>query len=157
MDQIFNLKECISLSRQKDRPLFMCFIDLRKAYDSVNRDLLWKAMREYGITEKIVKILNSLYDNTRAKVRVKGKLSEFLSLKTGVKQGCVLSPLLFNIFMDWVVRRVMKAMGGRGIKIRYGSQRKWLHLKESELNEMTIVNLLMYADDMVVLDDDLMS
>ena len=50
--------------------IIIILIDLRKAHDSVNRDLLWKAMREYGITEKIVKILNSLYDNTRAKVRV---------------------------------------------------------------------------------------
>ena len=79
----------------------MCFVDLM--YDSVNRDLLWK---EYGVSEKVVRILNSLYDNTRAKVRVKGVLSEFLSLKTGVKQGCVLSPLSFNIFLDWCIRKV---------------------------------------------------
>ena len=62
-------------------------------------------MREYGISEKLIRILNNLYENTQAQVRVNGTLSECLALKTGVKQGCVLSPLLFNIFMDWVVRR----------------------------------------------------
>jgi hypothetical protein len=155
VDQIFNLKECISLARQKGKSLYMCFVDLRKAYDSVNRDLLWKAMREYGVSEKIIKIVNSLYENTRAKVRVKGKLSEFLSLKTGVKQGCVLSPLLFNIFIDWVVRKVMNNVGNTGIEIRYSKQRKWLHLKGKELTEKILVNMLMYADDMVIIDTEL--
>jgi len=108
VDQIFNLRECMSASRQKGKPLYVCFIDLRKAYDSVNRELLWQAMKTYGISGKIVRIVSSLYENTRAKVRVNGVLSECLSLKTGVKQGCVLSPLLFNIFIDWVVRRVLK-------------------------------------------------
>src|SRR6185295_15905866 len=112
-----------SMSRQKGKELYMCFIDLRKAYDSVNRDLLWRVMREYGVSEKIVRIVNSLYENTRAQVRVNGSLSEFLSLKTGVKQGCVLSPLLFNIFLDWVVKRVMKAVGDTGLEIRFTRKR----------------------------------
>ena len=43
VDQIFNLRECMSASRQKGKPLYVCFIDLRKAYDSVNRELLWQA------------------------------------------------------------------------------------------------------------------
>ena len=61
-------------------------------------------MRDYGISEKLVKILNRLYEDTKAQVRVNGVLSDALSLKTRVKQGCVLSPLLFNIFMDWQFR-----------------------------------------------------
>ena len=154
IDQVFNLKECMSMSRQKEKPLYMCFIDLRKAYDSVNRELLWKAMREYGISGKIVRIMNSLYENTRAQVRVNGVLSEHLSLKTGVKQGCVLSPLLFNIFIDWVVRRVMKNVGDTGIAIKYSQKRKELHVKERDRTEQTVVNMLMYADDMVVMDSE---
>jgi hypothetical protein len=157
VDQIYNLKECLSMSRQKGKEVYMCFIDLRKAYDSVNRDLLWKAMREYGVSEKIVKILNSLYDNTRAKVRVNGKLSEFLSLKTGVKQGCVLSPLLFNVFLDWVIQKVLRVEGEGGIEIRFSTQRKWLNLKDKDLTEQMRVNLLMYADDMVVIGSELES
>src|SRR5579872_7488344 len=119
------------------------------------RDLLWKAMKEYGVSEKIVKILNSLYDNTRARVRVKGSLSDFLSLRTGVKQGCVLSPLLFNIFMDWIVRKVMESVGNKGIEIRWCKQRKWFSVKDKELTEKMMLSLLMYADDMVVLGADL--
>ena len=130
----------------------VCFIDLNKAYDSVNRDLLWKAMREYGISEKIVKMVTSLYEKTQARVRVNGVLSQSLSLKTGVKQGCVLSPLLFNIFIDWIVRRVMKRVGEAGIEIRYSKKKKWLNMKENELTERTLTNMLMYADDMAVLD-----
>jgi reverse transcriptase-like protein len=157
VDQIYSLKECLAMSKQKGKELYMCFVDLRKAYDSVNRDLLWKAMGEYGVSEKTVKIVNSLYENTRAQVRVKGVLSDFLSLKTGVKQGCVLSPLLFNIFLDWVVRKVMRVMGEKGIKIRFSKQRKWLTMKDAELTETMLLSLMMYADDMVVVGDDLES
>ena len=85
-------------------------------------------------------------------MRVNGTLSESLSLKTGVKQGCVLSPLLFNIFMDWIVQRVMKKMEHTGIKIQYTKQRKWLNMKERDLTETILVNTLLYADDMVILD-----
>ena len=109
-------------------------------------------MREYGISEKLVRILNSLYKDTKARVRVNGTLSESLSLKTGVKQGCVLSPLLFNIFMDWIVQRVMKKMEHTGVKIQYTKQRKWLNMKERDLTETILVNTLLYADDMVILD-----
>ena len=107
----------------------MC-IDLRKAYDSVNRELLWRVMRGYGLSEKVVGLLKSLYEKTSARVRVNGVLSDELLSKTGVKQGCVLSPLLFNIFMDWVVRRVMKSVGGTGIEIRYSQKKKELHVTE---------------------------
>jgi reverse transcriptase-like protein len=154
VDQIFSLKECLSMARQKDKSVYMCFVDLRKAYDSVNRELLWTVMKEYGVSEKIVKILQSLYDNTRAQVRVKGELSEYLSLKTGVKQGCVLSPLLFNIFLDWVMRRVLNVVGNKGIKIRFNKARKGLNLRDKEFTEEMMLDLLMYADDMVVLGED---
>ena len=154
VDQIFNLRECMSASRQKGKPLYVCFIDLRKAYDSVNRELLWQAMKTYGISGKIVRIVSSLYENTRAKVRVNGVLSECLLLKTGVKQGCVLSPLLFNIFIDWVVRRVLKSMGDSGIEIRYSKKKKELHVKEKDRTARTLVNMLMYADDMAVMDSE---
>jgi hypothetical protein len=111
-------------------------------------------MREYGISGKIVRIMNSLYENTRAQVRVNGVMSDYLSLKTGVKQGCVLSPLLFNIFIDWVVRRVMENVGDTGIEVRYSPKRKELHTKEKDRTDETRVNMLMYADDMAVLDSD---
>ena len=68
-----------------------------------------------------------------------------------MKQGCVLSPLLFNIFIDWIIRRAMDAVGESGIEIRFTRRRKGLNLNEAELTEARLVNLLMYADDMAVL------
>jgi hypothetical protein len=67
----------------------------------------------------------------------------------------VLSPLLFNIFLDWIKRKALKAVGSTGIKIRFAKNGKFIHLKKKEMTEMTMINLLMYADDMVLMDDDL--
>ncbi|CAF2093080.1 unnamed protein product [Rotaria magnacalcarata] len=60
IDQIFILKLCMEKRREFNKPLFMCFIDISKAYDSVNRNLLWKVCRQYGISEKLVNLLKML-------------------------------------------------------------------------------------------------
>ena len=57
--------------REFNKSLFMCFIDITKAYDSVNRDLLWRVCRKYGISEKLVNLLKMLYKNSKAKVKLK--------------------------------------------------------------------------------------
>jgi hypothetical protein len=100
VDQIFNLKECISMSRQKNQPLFMCFIDLRKAYDSVNRDLLWKALRSYGLSEKTIRILTSIYKDTTARVRVNASLSVDLENGCQARMRVIATSLQYLFGLD---------------------------------------------------------
>ena len=66
IDQIFTLKLALEKRRKYNKPLFMCFIDITKAYDSVNRDLLWRVCRKYGVWQKLVNLLKMLYQEQKS-------------------------------------------------------------------------------------------
>src|SRR6476619_7843816 len=83
-----------------NKDLFVGYIDFRKAFDSIWRRELWRVMRNLGFAEKLVKILENMYEGTSSAVRSTGGLSEWFETIVGVKQGCILSPLLFNIFLE---------------------------------------------------------
>ena len=101
-DQIFVLRNIIEQSTEWQRQLYINFVDFEKAFDSIHRDSLWRILRAYGIPEEIVLIIKSFYNNFRCRV---GNSSTSFEVKTGVRQGCVMSALLFNITIDWVMRR----------------------------------------------------
>ena len=75
----------------------MCYVDFQKAFDSVWRIGLWRVMRFLGYDEKIVRLLESLYDGTMSAVRVDGSISNWFITVVGVLQGCILSSLLFSL------------------------------------------------------------
>jgi len=81
----------------------VCYIDFQKAFDSVWRAGLWHTMRFLGYSEKIVRVLQALYENTMSAVRVDGGLTDWFETTVGVLQGCILSPLLFNILLEVVM------------------------------------------------------
>ena len=105
VDQIFVLRTLIEQSLEWNSPLYINFIDFQKAFDSVHHTTLWNILRSYGFPEKVINILSSMYANNQCCVRHGGQLSEWFKVKTGVRQGCVISPLLFNIVIDWVMKR----------------------------------------------------
>ena len=88
-----------------DSKLLVNFIDFRKAFDCVHRPSVWNILRCYGIPNKIIDIIRKLYDGSRCAVRVDGQLGDWFQVITGVRQGCILSPLLFLLVMDWILRR----------------------------------------------------
>ena len=87
----------------------MCFVDLQKAYDSVDRELLWKVLARAGVPSVMIDIIRQFHDGMRARVRMDdGELSEWFGVAQGLRQGCVLSPLLFNIFFAAVIEAVLQ-------------------------------------------------
>uniref|UniRef100_A0A3Q0QZY3 Reverse transcriptase domain-containing protein n=1 Tax=Amphilophus citrinellus TaxID=61819 RepID=A0A3Q0QZY3_AMPCI len=90
------------------------FMDFKKAFDSVHRDSLWKIARSYGIPDQFLKVFRSLYSNSSCCVRSEQGTTEFFAIETGVRQGCILSPFLFLLTIDFVLR---KTMGGVGFGI----------------------------------------
>lgn len=111
------------------------FVDFSAAFDSVHRDSLWAAMSALGIPSKVIAILKSLYNGSQSWVRVYGGLSRNFEIKTGVKQGCIISPCLFNIILDWVLAKAMR--GCNGVLVS---------------NELSITDLG-YADDLAYLGE----
>ena len=103
-DHIFTLRQIFEQAQEWNAPLLANFIDFEKAFDSVHRPALWNILRHYGIPQKIINIIKMLYSNFHAKVICGSKLTEDFGIETGVKQGCILSPFLFCLAIDWVMK-----------------------------------------------------
>ena len=79
---------------------YINFVDYEKAFDSVRRQSLWKLRRHYGIPEKITNIIRNSYEGMTCRVVLRRQLIDALDVKTGVSQGCLLSPVMFLLTMD---------------------------------------------------------
>ena len=89
-------------------PLYMCFIDLRKAYDSVDRELLWVVIARFGIPEKMLTVIRQFHEGMRTRVCMDdGGHSEWFDVTQGLRQGCVLSPLLLKVFFVAAIHAVL--------------------------------------------------
>ena len=90
--------------------MVLSFIDYGQAFDSVNRRALSKVISLYGIPEKYIEVICAMYENNTAAVKVGNEASNWFCIKSGVKQGCVLSPFIWIILMDFVLRSTGKAI-----------------------------------------------
>ena len=87
--------------------LYITFVDFEKAFDSVHRESLWTIMESYGIPCKIIHMVHiMLYEDSECAVLDEGKESEWFKVKTGVKQGDVMSGFIFLIVVDWIMRNI---------------------------------------------------
>jgi hypothetical protein len=93
------------------------FIDFEKAFDYVKREAMWSTQQEYDIPRTIIQIIKTLYDNFRCKISHEGKLSEFIEIRNGVRQGCSLPPTVFLLILDSLMKRV-NVLRKRGIQWR---------------------------------------
>ena len=86
--------------KQNNKYIYACFVDFKKAFDSIPRHTLFEKLLKYNITGKFYNNIKNMYTNDVACISINGKLTESFSVTQGVKQGCILSPLLFNIFLS---------------------------------------------------------
>ena len=134
LHHVFNLmtiirKECL----QKGSSVFTAFIDFRKAFDFVQRDLMFWTMEYAGITGQILNLTKQMYTDTSNTIRINGLLSETFNSTNGVLQGNNYSPTIFITFINGLIQELKES--GEGIQI----------------NDTTRLNSLAYADDMVLL------
>ena len=115
VDQIATVRHICEKYLRKGKDVFWAFMDLEKAYDRVDRNGMWEVLRQYGVSGKLLQAVKSLYVNSRACVRVGSEVSESFEVHTGLRQGCVMSPWLFNIYMDGVVKEVSERVQGSGL------------------------------------------
>ena len=105
-DAIFILRQVMEKHREKGKELHLVFIDLEKAYDRVPRQEVWRCMREKGVSEKYVRIVNDMYREATTQVRSSVGTTEKFEVKVGLHQGSALSPYIFDMVMDVIVAEV---------------------------------------------------
>jgi hypothetical protein len=103
-DQIATLRVIVEQSLEWNSSLFINFVDFRKAFDSLHRDTKWQLPRHYGFPAKLTRIVKKSNKRTACQVNNGRQLTLRFDVRTGVRQGCLLSPFLFLLAIDWVMR-----------------------------------------------------
>ena len=127
VDAIFIVRRMQEEYQKKDKKLYMCFVDMEKAFDRVPTKVMKWAMRKKGLSEVIVREVMSLYDDAKTRVKVGPAYSKEFEVKVGVHQGSVLSLLLFAIVVDVITENARRG----------------------------VVNELLYADEFVIMSEDI--
>ena len=99
-DQIANIHWIIEKAREFQKDIYFCFIDYAKACDCVDHNKLWKILKEMGIPDHLTCLLRNLYAGQEATVRTGHGTTDWFQIGKGVRQGCILSPCLFNLYAE---------------------------------------------------------
>ena len=103
-DQIANIRWIITKGREFQKNIYFCFTDYAKAFDCVDHNKLWKILREWGIPDHLICLLRNLYAGQEATVRTGHGTTDWFQIGKGVYQGCILSPCLFNLYAEDIMR-----------------------------------------------------
>ena len=133
-DQIANI--CWSLEKQESsrKNIYFCFIDYAKACDCVDHNKLWKILKEMGIPDHFTCLLRNVYAGQEATVRSGHGTTDWFQIGKGVFQGCMLSPCLFNFYVEYIIPNARLDEAQAGIKIAGRN-----------------INNLSYADDTILM------
>ena len=107
----------IEIAKELQRNIYLCFIDCAKAFDCVDHNKLWKIIKEMGIPEHLTCLLWNLYTDQEATVRTGHGTMDWFQIGKGVHQGCILSPCLFNLYAEYIMRNAGLEEAQAGIKI----------------------------------------
>ena len=116
-DQISNICWIIEKAREFQRNIYFCFIDYAKAFDCVDHNKLWKILKEIGTPDHLTCLLRNLYAGQEATVRTGHGIADWFQIGKGVRQGCILSPCLFNLYAEYIMRNAELDEVQAGIKI----------------------------------------
>ena len=146
---IFTARQLHEKCREQHQRLHMAFIDLKKAFDSVNREALWKVLSRAGCPNKFITILKLLHDKMSATVLIDTSETEAFEVKTGVKHSCVIAPTLFSIFIAAITHLVKNKLPSGVVVVVYQMDRKLFNLSRLKPKRKTVTTSLIelqYAD-----------
>ena len=116
-DQTANIRWIIEKARQFQKNIYFCFIGYTKAFDCVNHNKLWKILQDMGIPDHLTCLLRNLYAGQEATVGTGHGTTDWFQIGKGVCQGCILSPCLFNLYAEYIIRNAGLDKAQAGIKI----------------------------------------
>ena len=119
VDMIFCVRQLVEKAIEHNTKLFLLFVDLRKAYDSVPRAALWRALQKYGVPDIMIELIRSLHDGISATVTVGGGRSEPFSVWNGLHQGCTIAPTLFILYFGLVIDRWLDRYQAAGMEVQF--------------------------------------
>ena len=134
-EALFSMQVLIQRCRDVNCEVHICFIDFEKAFDRVQHSKMIEVLQRIGLDDKDIRFIANLYWNQRATIRIDGQLSEEICIRRGVRQGCILSPLLFNAYAEMIFSEAIEGIS-EGITINGKG-----------------VNNLRYADDTTLIAD----
>ena len=104
-------------AREFQKNIYFCFVDCAKAFDSVDHNNLWKFLQDMGIPDHLTNLLRNLYAGQKATVRTGHETMDWFQIGKGVRQGCILSPCLCNLYAEYIMRSPGLEEAQAGIKI----------------------------------------
>ena len=145
-DQIANICWIIGKAREVQKDIYFCFIDYAKAFDCVDYYKLWKLLKEMGLPDHLTYLLRNLYAGQEAPVRTGHGTTDWFQIGKGVRQGCILSPCLFNLYAEYIMRNAGLEEAQAGIKIarrnisnlRYADDTTLMAESEEELKSLLV-------------------
>ena len=143
-NHIANIRWIIEKAREFQKNIYFCFIDYAKAFDCVDHNQLWKILKEMGIPDHLTCLLRNLYAGQDATVRTGHGTTDWFQIGKGVRQGCILSPCLFNFYAEYIMRNAGLEEAQAGIKItgkninnlRYADDTTLMAESEEELKSL---------------------
>ena len=96
--------QIIEKARELQKNIYFCFIEYAKAFDYLDHNKLWKILKEMGIPDHLICLLRNLYAGKEATVRTGHGTTDWFQIGKGVRQGCILSPWLYNFYAEYIMR-----------------------------------------------------
>ena len=144
-DQIANIRWIIKKAREFQKNIYFCFIDYTKAFDWVDHNKLWKILKEMGISDHLTCLLRNLHAGQETTVRT-GHGTDWFQIGKGVHQCCILSPCLFNLYAEYIMRNAGLEEAQAGIKVAGKNTNNLRYADDTTLmaeSEEELKNLLM--------------
>ena len=149
MDMVFAVRQLVEKSWEHRAKSFLVFIDLKKAYDSVPRDAMWLALGKLGVPDQTIQLIRSFHHDMSAQIHLDGTLSEPIDVANGLRQGCCMAPVFFNLYTCLVVEQWCAKVGqveGMGVELNYKYDEKLFRRYVRNADESRLTECL-FADD----------
>ena len=150
IDMIFTARQLQKKCHEQNVDLYMTFVDLTKAFDTVSRDGLWNNMAKMSCPPRFVAMVRQFHDGMQARVQNGGEFSEPFEVTNGFKQGCVIAPTLFSMMFSAMLMHAIQD-GDTGFPIRYRFDGNIFNLRRLQAKtkvQTDVLDELLYADDM---------